>query len=182
MTTHPVHLILSAGTRIATRNEANRIGGGQLIATGAVASIIESPPDGNHAYKVRFNDGAEAMLRRNEFSILKEFKGEGLAPTASGADFDEWKSFVIYRCIVGSQAFGLSDEDFCLPYIADLVARKQSGENATLPDADVDFHQQEYESLRTRLQAAHDSSQLPEVPSDETRRRMDDLLKRIRLH
>ncbi len=35
MTTHPVHLILSAGTRIVTRNEASRIGGGQLIATGA---------------------------------------------------------------------------------------------------------------------------------------------------
>jgi hypothetical protein len=28
-----------------------------------------------HAYKVRFNDGTEAMLRRTEFSILNEFKG-----------------------------------------------------------------------------------------------------------
>jgi hypothetical protein len=28
-----------------------------------------------HAHKVRFNDGTEAMLRRNELSILKEFKG-----------------------------------------------------------------------------------------------------------
>jgi hypothetical protein len=72
---HPVHLILSPGTRIVTRNDANRIGGGQLIAAGAVAIIAESPADARHAYKVRFNDSAEAMLRRTEFTILKEFKG-----------------------------------------------------------------------------------------------------------
>src|SRR6185503_7094739 len=71
---HPIHLILSPGTRIVTRNDANRIGGGQLIAAGAVAVITDSPADAQHAYKVRCNDGAEAMLRRNEFSILKEFK------------------------------------------------------------------------------------------------------------
>jgi len=163
-TPHPIHLILSAGTRIVTRNETNRIGGGQLIATGSVAVIISSPDDAKHAYKVRFNDGAEAMLRRNEFSILKEFKnvpdrgcvadqpqrvgkfeaaaadattphtaalhasnltnaphslssseeeraGERSSSSASNADFDDWKPFIIYRCVVGSQAFGLSGDD-----------------------------------------------------------------------
>ncbi len=58
-----------------------------------------------------------------------------------------------------------------LPYIADLIARKQSGENTTLEDADVAFHQREYERLRVALQSAHDVSQLPESPSDETRKR-----------
>jgi hypothetical protein len=112
---HPVHLILSPGTRIVTRNDANRIGGGQLILAGAVAVITDSPADAQHAYKVRCNDGAEAMLRRNEFSILKEFKG---LPTEDGSplspptsDFHDWKPFIIYRCVVGSQAFGLSDDD-----------------------------------------------------------------------
>src|SRR6266487_2429035 len=117
---HAVHLILSPGTRIVTRNDANRIGGGQLIAAGAVAVITDSPADAQHAYKVRFNDGTEAMLRRNEFSILKEFKnvpslapigGEGPGEGASGFDFDFWQPFIIYRCVVGSQAFGLSGDD-----------------------------------------------------------------------
>ncbi len=107
---HPVHLILSSGTRIVTRNDANRIGGGQLIAAGAVAVITDSPADAQHAYKVRCNDGAEAMLRRNEFSILKEFKDEGIETTARGIDFEDWQPFIIYRCVVGSQAYGLSDE------------------------------------------------------------------------
>src|SRR5260221_303070 len=67
------------------------------------------------------------------------------------------------------------------PYIADLIARKQSGENTKLEDADVAFHQREYERLRAELQAAHDASKLPEVPSDETRKALNDLLVRIRL-
>jgi uncharacterized protein len=111
---HPVHLILSPGTRIVTRNDANRIGGGQLIAAGAVAVITDSPADAQHAYKVRFNDGAEAMLRRTEFSILKEYKGvpaDGSPLSPHTSDFDSWQPFIIYRCVVGSQAFGLSDDN-----------------------------------------------------------------------
>jgi hypothetical protein len=115
----PVHLILSAGTRIVTRNPTNRIGGqavpapnmNTLIPAGAVGVILQSPADALHAYKVGFNDGAEAMLRRNEFSILKEFKGEGIESTARGIDFEDWQPFIIYRCVVGSQAFGLSGDD-----------------------------------------------------------------------
>ena len=111
---HPVHLILSPGTRIVTRNDANRIGGGQLIPAGAVAVITTSPDDGKHAYKVRCNDGAEAMLRRNEFSILKEFKNDeavGRDSSRADSDFQHWRPFIIYRCVVGSQAFGLSGDD-----------------------------------------------------------------------
>jgi len=110
---HPIHLILSPGTRIVTRNDANQVGGGRLITAGAVAVIAESPTDAQHAYKVRFNDGAEAMLRRSEFSILKEFKTDeavGRESATGGADFEFWKPFIIYRCVVGSQAFGLSDD------------------------------------------------------------------------
>jgi uncharacterized protein len=73
------------------------------------------------------------------------------------------------------------NEEARLPYIADLIARKQSGENTTLEDADVAFHQREYERLRVELQAAHDASQLPELPSDKTRKALNDLLVRVRL-
>src|SRR5688572_43019 len=105
----PVHLILSPGTRIVTRSEANPIGGGASVGAGVVGVIVDSPADAQHAYKVRFNDGVQAMLRRTEFSILKEFKGEGLE-LSQNADFDSWKPFIIYRCVIGSQAFGLSGE------------------------------------------------------------------------
>ncbi len=108
---HKMNLVLPSGTRIVTRSEANRIGGGTAIPSGAVGIIMESPTDAQHAYKIRFNDGADAMLRRTEFSILKEFKGEGINVDVHGMDFEDWKPFIIYRCVVGSQAFGLSDEE-----------------------------------------------------------------------
>src|SRR3954451_13957113 len=49
------------------------------------------------------------------------------------------------------------NEEARLPYIGDLIARKQSGENATLEDADLPFHQREYERLRGELQTAHEA-------------------------
>jgi uncharacterized protein len=117
MSQHPIHLILSAGTRVVTRNPVNPIGGVSLeegrseIPTGAVATIIVSPSDATHAYKVRFNDGVEAMIRRSEFSILKEFKAEGIDSSALGMNFEDWQPHIIYRCVVGSRAFGLSGDE-----------------------------------------------------------------------
>jgi predicted nucleotidyltransferase len=74
------------------------------------------------------------------------------------------------------------NEQFRLPYIADLVARKLSGpEKSKLEDADIAFHESEYQRLRVELQAAHDASTLPELPSDETRAALNDLLVRARL-
>lgn len=109
----PIHLILSPGTRIVTRHKSDTIGGGTPIPAGAVAVITDSPGDARHAYKVRSNDGSEAMLRRTEFSVLKEFKeSEAIGRDSCGTnlDFCFWNDFVIYRCVVGSQAFGLSNE------------------------------------------------------------------------
>jgi predicted nucleotidyltransferase len=74
------------------------------------------------------------------------------------------------------------NEEFRLPYIPDLVARKLAGpEKSKLEDADVAFHEAEYQRLRGELRAAHDASQLPEVPSEATRAALNDLLVRVRV-
>jgi uncharacterized protein len=74
------------------------------------------------------------------------------------------------------------NEEFRLPYITDLVARKLAGpEKSALEEADLAFHEAEYQRLRFVLQAAHEASQLPELPSEETRAALNDLLIHIRL-
>ena len=74
------------------------------------------------------------------------------------------------------------NEEFRLPYIADLVARKLAGpEQSVLNEADMAFHESEYQRLRGELQSAHDASRLPELPSEETRSKLNELLVRIRL-
>jgi len=74
------------------------------------------------------------------------------------------------------------NEEFRLPYIADLVARKLAGpEKSKLENADIGFHESEYQRLRGELQAAHDASRLPETASEEIRAALNDVLVRVRL-
>src|SRR5665213_2581335 len=75
------------------------------------------------------------------------------------------------------------NEEFRLPFISDLIARKLVGpEQSTLEDEDIAFHESEYQRLRAELQSAHEASRLPELPCEETRAVLNDLLVRIRLN
>ncbi len=72
------------------------------------------------------------------------------------------------------------NEQFKLPYVPDLVARKQAGgEHGFMNDADLEFHRSEYQRLRQELDAAHQASALPESPTG--REALNDLLVRLRL-
>jgi hypothetical protein len=74
------------------------------------------------------------------------------------------------------------NEEFRLPYIPELVARKVAGaEDSPLTDADVAFHETEYHRVRAELQAAHEASWWPELPSEQTRSALNELLVRVRL-
>ena len=66
-----------------------------------------------------------------------------------------------------------------LGQVDDLIARKLAGpEQSVLEDSDMDFHRGEYDRLRAELEAAHQASKLPEVPS--ARPALNDLLIRLR--
>jgi len=74
------------------------------------------------------------------------------------------------------------NEDARLSFVPDLVNRKLVGpEKSTLEDADVAFHESQYQKLRTELQSAFEASSLPELPSEGTRQALNDLLIRVRL-
>ena len=74
------------------------------------------------------------------------------------------------------------NQKFQLPYIPDLVARKLAGpEKSNLEAPDIAFHESKYQRLRVELQTAHDASQLPDLPSDQTRAALNDLLARVRI-
>ncbi len=73
------------------------------------------------------------------------------------------------------------NEGHKLPYITDLVARKLAGpEKSKLDDADIAFHEKEYQRLRGVLQTSHGASNLPELPDEKTRAALNDLLVRLR--
>ncbi len=82
---------------------------GQVLAPrGAVGEIVKSPDDGSHSYRVRFVNGVEAALHRHELTIRKQYQQDAAGPGEELlAEYDLY-DFVIYRCVVGSRAFGLA--------------------------------------------------------------------------
>jgi uncharacterized protein len=102
----PSPLILSVGTQVVSLVEVRGTDGKPVHPRGAAGVVIQSPADYWHSYRVRFLDGFETSFKRTELSILSHFK-EPSAPLAEYNLFDR----VIYRCVIGSRAYGLEHDD-----------------------------------------------------------------------
>jgi len=87
-----VHLLIPEGTKVLTR------------PGGRVGVVSHAPDSPEHGYRVRFADGPEQSFRRDDLTIFKHVQAE--VPGGPGAS--DLLPFVIYRCIVGSTAYGLS--------------------------------------------------------------------------
>jgi len=90
-----IHLVIPAGTKVVTRID------------GRVGVVVHAPAALEHAYRVRFADGKDGTYRRGDLTIFKHADAE----IPLGPDSEELHRFVIFRCIVGSTAFGLNDHD-----------------------------------------------------------------------
>ncbi len=103
--------LLPVGTRVVARAAVRVAGGGRELPAGATGTNVAAPADGTHAYRVRFPDGAEASLRRSELRIWRHSLADDTGGTPDLlADFRLHESLVVYRCVVGSRAFGLATE------------------------------------------------------------------------
>ncbi|HRR87632.1 MAG TPA: nucleotidyltransferase domain-containing protein [Phycisphaerae bacterium] len=103
--------ILPVGTQIVTRVEIAASAGQPGQPRGAVGIVLRSPADSTHAYRVRFVNGGEATLHRKDFSVRKQHQEEGLRRGPDDGNDQDLTQFVIYRCISGSRAYGLDNEE-----------------------------------------------------------------------
>ena len=101
------NLVVPAGTRIVARVEVKTDAGRALRPVGAVAEIVAVPADALHSYRVRFPDGAEASLRRREFTIWSQYRQDAVTGNDPLIDHEIFARHVIFRCVVGSRAYGL---------------------------------------------------------------------------
>jgi hypothetical protein len=109
-TARSTHLIIPTGTQVVSRVEVRDAAGNVTCPVGAAGVIVRSPDDATHSYRVRLPDGREVSLRRQELSIRKHVQQEDLdAAGAVLADYDLYE-FVVYRCVLGSHAYGLAHE------------------------------------------------------------------------
>lgn len=105
------HSILPAGTQVVTRVETTAGGGAPSLSRGEVGVIVKAPIDSVGPYVVRFPDGRQAALHRSDLAIRKQVQREGLGYLDARLAEQDLYQYVIYRCIVGSRAFGLEQDD-----------------------------------------------------------------------
>ncbi len=102
--------ILPPGTQVVTRVALAFAETQDERPQGAVGEIVQSPIDHTHAYRVRFVDGDEIALRRTQFAVLKHLRRPPQWPTDDVLDEFDLMDRVVYRCVVGSRAYGLDHE------------------------------------------------------------------------
>jgi len=105
---HP-DLIFSVGTRVVARADVPGPQGVILHPRGTVGIVVKAPTDHEHSYRVRFPDGFEAALKPDEIALLARFQEGEAGEGVSTAVRDDLYERVFYRCVIGSQAYGLAD-------------------------------------------------------------------------
>lgn len=107
--THQPHNVF-AGTQVVSLIEVRGTRNSLVHPRGAVGVVTRTPATDAEGFLVRFPDGFEASFRRDELDILKHFKDR--LPDSSGVTGEfELERLILYRCVVGSRAYGLESED-----------------------------------------------------------------------
>jgi len=89
-----LHIVIPVGTKVLTR------------PGGRVGVVAHSPNAPEHNYRVKFTDGVEESFHRADLTIFRQLQRE----VPGAPDSTDLYKFVAYRCIVGSTAYGLSQE------------------------------------------------------------------------
>ena len=105
------NLIIPVGTQVVSRIEVKNKQDEVMCPQGGVGVIIYAPTDNSHAYKIHLTNDLEIILNRHQFSIRKHYQKQGLQNARDMLDEYNLYDYVIYRCVVGSRAFGLDNEN-----------------------------------------------------------------------
>lgn len=104
------NLIYSEGTQVVALRDVVGLAGRILHPAGSVGCVVRSPSDLNHSYRVRFLDGVEEALRRDEIVMLAHYKEGDIGDFALIASETNLYDRIILRCVIGSRAYGLDDD------------------------------------------------------------------------
>lgn len=107
---HPAHKqVIAVGTQVVVHAEIRDANESMAHPRASVGIVTRTPAGTEDLYLVRFPDGFEASFPRHELEVLKTFK-DRLGGTGGAREFD-LESVIIYRCVVGSRAYGLETDD-----------------------------------------------------------------------
>jgi len=102
--------LFSVGTQVVTLVDISGISELVHDPRGTVGVVVKSPTDHEHSYRVRFPDGFESTLKRSEITMLARFKKGEIGDITHAVAQEQLYQRVIFRCVIGSQAYGLANE------------------------------------------------------------------------
>jgi hypothetical protein len=100
---------LPAGTQVVCLVDVRGTNEVLVHPRGAVGVVTRTPVSTEASFIVRFPDGFERTFERSDLEILKHFK-ERLGAMSGDSDF-ALEPHIIFRCVVGSRAYGLDADD-----------------------------------------------------------------------
>lgn len=101
---------ISAGTQVVSLVEVRGTNNSLVHPRGAVGVVTRTPTGDQNQFLVRYPDGFETSLTREQLDVLKHFKDRLPGAESATPDFD-LETLVIYRCVVGSRAYGLDNAE-----------------------------------------------------------------------
>lgn len=104
-------LIFPIGTQVVSQKDVMAPNDRVAHPAGAVGVIVRSPVDRLHSYRVKFADGYEAAIHHEQLVQLTEFKASQIRNTDESLVTSGLFDRVIYRCVIGSRAYGLQDSE-----------------------------------------------------------------------
>jgi hypothetical protein len=104
-------LPLPTGTQVVTRVDYHDSSGEIACLAGTVGSVLRASETPGGPYLVRLVNGIEATFPRRNLTVRKLISARDMEAVGEQiiAEIDLFP-YVIYRCIVGSQAYGLAHE------------------------------------------------------------------------
>ena len=101
---------IPVGTQVVVNAEVRGSNDALVHPRGVVGVVTRTPAGAESLYFVRFPDGFEASFTAAQMEVLRHFKDRLGDGSDGSSDFD-LESFIIFRCITGSRAYGLDTED-----------------------------------------------------------------------
>lgn len=98
--------ILPVGTKVVLEEEVETRR--RRRPAGSVGVVVRAPHDEAKPYAIRFADGEEKTFHRDRIAVLKHYQRADWVMEERPVDLSQ---FVIFRCIVGSHAYGLETDE-----------------------------------------------------------------------
>lgn len=108
--TFPANIVFSPGTRVVLLRDVLDPSGQISHPRGAVGVVVRLPQGQEKGYHVRFPDGVEVTLAKREIMLLSKYKADEIGQSDSTDTDCNLYDHVIYRCVIGSRAYGLDDD------------------------------------------------------------------------